>query len=49
MCKKFYKGKLCHLKDHLLQKHKEKTNEIELFEATPATRHQNDNEIQLVK
>ena len=39
MCKKFYKDKLSNLKDHLLRKHKEKADEIELVEATPATRH----------
>ena len=49
MCKKFYKGKLSNLKDHLFRKHKEKANEIELGEATPAKRHRNDDEIQLVK
>ena len=38
MCKKFYKGKLSYLKDHLLRKHKEKADEIELVEATSATR-----------
>ena len=48
MCKKFYKGKLNNLKDHL-RKHKEKADEIELVEATPATRHGNDDEIQLIK
>ena len=39
MCKKFYKGKLSNLKNHLLRKHKEKADEIELVEATPAKRH----------
>ena len=48
-CKKFYKGKLSNLKDHLLRKQKEKTDEIELVEATPATRHRNDDEVQLIK
>ena len=37
------------LKDHLLRKHKEKADKIELVEATPATRHGNDDEIQLIK
>ena len=37
MCEKFYKGKLSNLKNHLLRKHKEKADEIELVEATPAT------------
>ena len=41
MCKKFYKGKLSNLKDHLLRKHKEKAEEIELVEATSATRNRN--------
>ena len=49
MCKKFYKGKLSNLKDHLLRKHKEKADEIELFEAISATRNRNDGEIQLIK
>ena len=49
MCKKFYKGKLSNLKDHLLRKHKEKADEIELVEATSATRNRNDDEIQLIK
>ena len=49
MSKKFYKGKLSNLKDHLLRKHKEKADGIELVEATPATRHRNDDEIQLIK
>ena len=49
MCKKFYKGKLSNLEDHLLRKHKEKADEIELVEATPATRHGNDDEFQLIK
>ena len=49
MCKKFYKGKLSNLKDHLLQKLKEKADEIELVEATSATRNRNDDEIQLTK
>ena len=49
MYKKFYKGKLSNLKDHLHRKHKEKADEIELVEATPATRHQNDGEIKLIK
>ena len=44
MCKIFYKGKLSNLKDHL-RKYKEKADEIELVEATPATRHGNDDEI----
>jgi DNA phosphorothioation-dependent restriction protein DptG len=29
MCKKFYKGKLSNLKDHLLRKRKEKAGEID--------------------
>ena len=49
MWKKLYKGKLSNLKDNLLRKHKEKGYEIELVEATPATRHGNDDEIQLFK
>ena len=49
MCKKFYKGKLSNLKDLLLRKCKEKADEIELIEATPATRDRNDNEIQIIK
>ena len=49
MCKKFYKGKLSNLKDHLLRKHKQKAYEIELVEATPATRHRNDDKFQLIK
>ena len=49
MCKKFYKGKLSNLKDQLLRKRKEKPDEIKLVEATPATRHRNDDEIQLIK
>ena len=49
MCKNFYKGKLNNLKDHLLRKHKEKADEIELVEATSATRNRNDDEIQLIK
>ena len=49
MCKKFYKGKLSNLKDYLLRKHKEKADELELVEATSATRNRNDNEIQLIK
>ena len=49
MCKKFYKGKLSNLNDHLLRKHKEKADEIELVEATSATRNRNDDEIQLIK
>ena len=49
MCKKFYKGKLSNLKDHLLRKYKEKADEIESVEVTPPTRHGNDDEIQLIK
>ena len=49
MCKIFYKGKLSNLKDHLHRKHKEKADKIELVEATPTTRHQNNDEIQLIK
>ena len=49
MCKKFYNGKLSNFKDHLLRKHKEKADEIELVEATSATRNRNDDEIQLIK
>ena len=49
MQKKFYKLKLSNLKDHLLRKYKEKADKIELVKATPATRHGNDDEIQLIK
>ena len=49
MCKKFCKGKLSNLKDYLLRKYKEKADEIELVEATPARRHRNDDEVQLIK
>ena len=48
MCKKFY-GTLSNLKDHLLRKHEEKADEIELVEATPDTRYRNDDEILLIK
>ena len=49
ICKKDNKGKLSNLKDYLLRKHKEKADKIELVEDTPATRHRNDVEVQLIK
>ena len=46
---KILQRELSNLKDHLLQKHKKKADEIELVEATSATRNRNDDEIQLIK